>query len=287
MKPGFGVGMAAALALLFACHGSDDDGGGAAPSSDGPGTTRANGASLDELLGLLCDRLRSCCAQSGSPAEGFDDCESDAADDELFAAIRGGTAVLVDPGYSACIAQLRAASCDSTDNTDACGSFFQGTIAPGGACMDAVECERGSTPVVCLRAGGVGSEQPGVCRALRRAGAGEACVFSSYASAFGASVTFMESESSLTLAYCEVLSDGLFCSPAEHVCKPLVGEGEACEGQLCELDLYCDQTCKRRKPEGSACTDSEECATPALLCIDGQCAPPQAAFPRVCTGGLG
>ena len=71
--------------------------------------------------------------------------------------------------------------------TDACTHFFRGTVAPGGACNDAVECASTTEPVVCLRAGSLNDDQPGVCRVMRRASAGEPCIVTTNERSYGAS----------------------------------------------------------------------------------------------------
>jgi hypothetical protein len=72
-----------------------------------------------------------------------------------------------------------------------------------------------------------------------------------------------------TSGYCEGES-GLFDEEILGVCRPLPGEGEACE-DACEDGFWCDfgmegETCVPVQPDGAECFDDDECRSGS--CVD-------------------
>jgi len=256
-------------------------------SAGGPAGT-GSAEDIDSLIDATCDWARTCCQRAGLPPEPLVDCEAQSeAQNDLYGAIRSGKAQLLEPEYSECVAAVRsiASTCQLGGvMTDACTHFFRGTIAPGGACNDAVECASTTEPVVCLRAGSLNDDQPGVCRVMRRASAGEPCIVTTNERSYGTSYGTNRSEAQLGLAYCDQ-GDGLYCSFPEDVCKVAVGEGGACDGLQCAPGLYCDDiACQRTKELGEACTSSSECIGNGFICTDGACARVTVQDTELCEG---
>jgi hypothetical protein len=276
----------------MSCQGS---GGGGDGDGDGPregGGNAPTQAQVDDFFGATCDYYRRCCAEDGMSVEPLADCEIEASGDTEFRELlRRGALRWVEPALSQCLTALRSAPCTGGYGSmpiEPCVTLFTGWVPNGGACVDGIECARaGDLFSVCLRADNIPDDQPGVCRPLVRAQLGDACI-----TAFnGPSASFStpQSEANLTLGYCDLEHDGLFCDRTDGTCHALLTEGAACGAVPCRIELYCDsadRTCKRRVPPGGPCTTEDECDFTAFACTDGTCQQPTIVDADVCSGDL-
>lgn len=181
---------------------------------------------------------------------------------------------------NACSAALQALGCQGIFAgpqfelvLDSCRDALVGTVAPGGACGDDAECQRGS---FCDQSGGV---CPYTCRSYSQLG--EACAFP---------------------ARC---APGLYCdrSAAPDLCQqwsPASAVNGPCgtPGTYCDEGLYCPflgNTCALRKGLGQTCAGAtsfllSDCQV-GLFCVQGACrVPKQPGSPCVpgdleCVGG--
>jgi hypothetical protein len=280
-----------ALLVVMSCRGSDgaSDGGGAT-SGGGNAPTQAQ---IDDFFGVTCDHYRRCCAEGGLSIESLADCEVKVSQSsELGELLRRGALHWVEPAFSQCLTALRDAPCTGgygAESNESCVALFTGSVPNGGACIDGLECARaGELFSVCLRADGIPEDQPGVCRPLVRARLGDVCI-----TAFNGSGSFSLStpqpEASLSLGYCNLEDDGLFCDRTDGTCHALLNEGAACGPVPCRIDLYCDpagRICKPRMPPGGPCTTEDECVLTAFSCKDGTCQQPTIVDSEVCSGDL-
>jgi len=268
--------IAAGAFLLVLCSGCKGSGGGA----DANG-----GGDVGELVAISCDRARRCCAEEGLSTTPLDQCEVETVEQsDFYKAIDRGTVVLVEPAFSECLEVARASAnvCDlSATVNSACLSVTRGTVAAGGVCYDAVECASDGDPVACLSSTDISADAPGVCRAMVRGRVGDECAFSTNELYYG--VTYSTPEPDPNLVFCDA-ADGLYCAFPGAACTVFAAEGAPCtDREGCAPGLYCETTCKPRKPAGTACTGSEECAQ-LTLCKDGTCAHVSFADTEICEG---
>jgi hypothetical protein len=292
MLDGMWIGRLSAVLFVMSCGGSGggDTDGGVATSGGGNAPTQAQ---IDDFFGVTCDYYRRCCTEGGMSIEPLDDCESKTSQStELGELLRRGALRWVEPAFSQCLTALRTAPCSvgyGSMPIEACVTIFSGSVPNGGTCIDGLECARaGDLFSVCLRADGIPEDQPGVCRPLVRAQLGDGCVIA-FNGPGSLSLSTPQSEATLSLGYCDLEDDGLFCDRTDATCHALLTEGAACGAVPCRIDLYCDpadRTCKRRMPAGGPCTTEDECELTAFSCKNGTCQQPTIVDSEVCAGDL-
>ncbi len=254
-------GLLAACASFGGC-GKTGDGTGAVELSDLPAA----------LANLLCGSLGGCCKASSFAFEEAECRRVQTAnfDDELTG---------LDPAkvhYDAeaasdCLAALRSnIQCgrvnDSSANA-ACNRVFTGTVGPGQACTDSMECARpaggsvycepaaeGSTAEVCT---------PSAGSAAVHGKAGQACNGSCEddSCSIGVATGPGDTATPVALAVC-YQNEGLYCGPT-GTCEALLGLGQNCSDfSACTTDLFCDfstSVCTAPRELGAPCQGSDEC----------------------------
>jgi len=264
------------LTALFACQRSGDrdaDGGGGPSESSGRSPTAAD---FIELGQASCGLFERCCQEMGMSARAAQCSAPENQDVDLSALMTRDTLKVNEAVLRECLAMLRSSTCRGLQ-TDTCARAFEGTVAPGGACVSPSECADLGGPKHCVRFDSRPAEQPGVCVIFTEGAIGDACATSSAPNGGGTINTFQTAAQQPT-AYCNV-DDGLYCARPESVCRQRAGEGATCDSDqtfACQPGLYCDRasspsTCKPQKPAGSACTDSRECQLTDYLCKEGTC----------------
>lgn len=280
-------------------HGSSAGGGAAATGPE------SLDAFCEDYAQMSCEAAQRCgCFEAGA----FGACLAQAQGDCLEWLLPARAAGRIDYDRAQggqCLAQLEAVYADCvvgwTEQAGACQDMLVGTVPENGACVAEEEC---AGELLCL---------DGKCLALP--GDGLACheQFGCAMDAFCGDDKICHTRRALGEQCpdgwdaCEV---GLYCEPASHTCRPLLGAGASCAGAewACEPDLYCKsagKTCAPYAAEGQSCADSEMCQPPwycgddkvcrARLpadapcttgdqcksgsCVDGHCEP---AAPGVC-----
>lgn len=281
VRLGYGV----AVLLSVGCHdggGDGYDGGPYLVPTGGGGGSMATQRQLTDLIHASCEYYRRCCQESGLSLEPLADCEMRELETSDADAIARNTIRFVEPAFSQCLNAIRSTGCTELETHLECLAAFQGSVASGGTCFQTAECTRGNQPVTCVRAQDAADDEPGTCRTLRSAGAGEPCLFTIQA---GPNTTLLVQEADLSspLAYCDPAA-GLTCDPVESVCTQVRTLGEPCAND-CERELYCDGTCKTPKPDGSPCVsnDFDECG-PGAWCNEGVCRKFTVVDTEVCEG---
>jgi hypothetical protein len=187
-----------------------------------------------------------------------------------------GAVIPDDAAIAACTAALEQTTSDCVAPAS-CRSLWKGTREIGQPCIQAVECNAGAAPAVCLFVYSADGAAPssGICQAATR-GAGAGACQGSCSPGTDCSVTVVTPEPSPSLALC-YSDDGLFCDSSTQQCAPIVASGADCGGvdEACGPTGYCDSTCTARKAAGQACTFSSECsARDGLVCVSGTCNAP-------------
>jgi hypothetical protein len=173
-----------------------------------------------------------------------------------------------DPDRGAeCVARLEAAaaSCElseaEAEQIDRACFVFRGTLPPGEACLDVLECAvPDGARVACVRGSPIATAATGTCTVLLRGVQGDLC--DPFADA-GA------------LRFCDP-TDGLFCG-ASGVCEARRAQGAECVAgsdlpDVCADGLYCGEEakCVRRQGNGSDCLSRAECLSGT--CDEDHCA---------------
>jgi hypothetical protein len=235
----------ASAAAWIACGGQEQH----APPYSGP-PEDAPSLPFDDFCAqyaqVACDFVGRCC--SGIPVP--NNCASYGPQlcDDLRKAEPTGKSY--DPVAGAvCVAAMREASgCTGAalvGGSDAfgyaaCSVLFNGGVAPGGACTNAV----------------------GDCAYVRHAVTscvGGVCV----------AKPIVESGASCASAICDV---DLVCATSSSTCIPAATEGQSCASTTCRHDLFCDtttKTCAALLADGAACMSSLSCAS--SVCSSGKC----------------
>jgi hypothetical protein len=165
---------------------------------------------------------------------------------------------------------------------EACRNVFVGTREVGDSCSGGYDCYRPDTQVSCLFA--TGSDEEGVCRALKRAELDEPCDFFCRAGENCSGSTYGATE---PVSFC-FEDDGLFCEWFEEgsVCRPVLAVGASCADaesfDACGSRARCDGgTCVASQDKGEPC--SQSCLS-RYTCRDGICADPTWARDDYCAG---
>lgn len=244
------------------CPAGETCGGGGIPNFCGLSSTVDAATACAAIQTSSVQILTRCLGILADVAESFLSASSCT---DVVAAVNGGSVQYDATQASACINTFTGLSCDSYSSMDdACGSVFTGTVAPGGACNDSVECagqgstcdERSGCPGSCIAAVGLNGDCSAVgCRA------GLTCQSRSGTSTCQAPVPAGQS---CTYAPCvsgtKCLSDG----NGGLVCRTLPGPGQSCAQTLmCAAGCYCNSTqiCSAKQTSGS-CSNSGQCALP-------------------------
>jgi hypothetical protein len=236
---------------------------------DGGGTGGSSGASLDEVCGVLPERIcasrQPCCEEAGF---GYDEAacvaeETDKCRDNVDAVRAGDLAYdpstidacidLADEINERCYLPVTESLALLDEAFDACSNVFRGDKEEGDPCTLAAECavpENGTAGC---------SEETNLCVQLRIRDEGESCNF----------------------ADADFCADGLYCDMpmpmTTGTCQPSIDLGDDCDpiadAVACGLGAYCEAdtgTCTEAKPGGATCTFAIECES--LQCGGGTCA---------------
>lgn len=273
--------VALTLALLGAC--SDDE-------MEGPMSSAADEAMLEEFVAASCDRIRGCCEAEGHSTEALDDCGSTFFPPPATpTAFSEGRVTIDAQEFDRCITELRAPAtrCEQL-SFESCVRFLEGRVPEGGSCLRGYECALGPEHVACLGVHGDMNEEPGTCAMLARAAEGEPCILSSrdawYPTTLIAEASVLDGRAH---AYCD-FRDNLYCKYPDTTCQRIRTVGETCnDWQACELALYCDGTCKPRKTVGETCVgmDPFECGD-AMACISSVCSELSFGSIGICESGF-
>lgn len=249
--------------------------------SGGSGSTTA-GNTCSNYASALRDRSARCGTESASP-------EQEATAIAQLTALC--TNALNAPGnglpasaIDACANELRT-TCDPVSGCDALRTAT-GTLPDGAACGSDAQCQGGE----CSKPSGSGG--CGKCTQRIPIGgactSGSACAYPSTCASKGTSRVCAEPLGEGEVCYdpkapasspadCAV---GLRCNPSNNTSSPTTcakrgGSGATCQSLIdCQDGLACvGGKCAPRLPNGSACTNTNECAAGA--CVNGKCTPYQ------------
>jgi hypothetical protein len=231
--------------LLFGGCSGDSKGDGPAATTDPSAPT------ADEFPArfgqIFCSTASRCCTFSGGSQ--IDQCEaSEEAEQQVDAArARQGGAVFDAQAAADCLNRLEAARCE-IDAVSLLRSLlpscdvWRGTVAPGGSCDSAIDCQEVAADV---SVGCIG----GACQTVQRLPRGSACNAAS------------------SSAICDPLLDQ--CDD-EQRCAALPGPADACSTE-CSFEATCDgSVCRALLSAQSDCTEGNECESD--LCVEGRCA---------------
>lgn len=261
--------IAGALAFAPGCGPGDETG------EDPPeltGSSSEERAFADGFVAAFCDGLGSCCSTRMRP---FDraSCETSVRG-LLEARAAMSENVRFDSAAAAqCLRNVRAAlpTCAGVER-EPCNRIYAGTVATGAPCQRDAECAPvAGSDTYCLQ----------VCKAARRAAAGEACVRTCRSEDDcgllpGEPPADLMSRTTWGECFTE---DGLACVGGTCVRAP--GAGAAClANAICDRGFDCtNQTCVALPAIGAACIG--DCAPGAYCSLAGVCAA-QAAIGAAC-----
>jgi hypothetical protein len=265
---------------------SANQGGSASQSGSGGRAGSGAAGTHGDFVAAFCGAARSCCELDGIDATGLQDCEAEAERQfDVLEAVARGT-VVVTTELASCVAGLEelAEVCvfDATA-LSVCNSAFNGTVAPGGACVDALDCEQDDDAVTCIRLQSSDDAADGTCRRLTPAALGEPCMAT--VGELPYRLTYTTEGVEPPLAYCAMASS-LYCSFETGTCQEQGGVGTPCTTrQACRAGLVCAETCRAPKQLGESCEGTAECG-PSASCVAGQCERGRFASPQLCGGDL-
>jgi hypothetical protein len=214
---------------------------------------------MESYVSAFCEALAPCCAaipfDAGTCAQYlglFVVGEASMADEKLF--------TFHEDRAAQCLADIRSMGVCTGDDPPSCNLVTEGTLAPGAACNASAEC---------MPAGG----QPGNCEADID-GKGGHCNFPATPALQGAACND-DCPADFSPCYGDVASTMCFEETGLHceggTCQPIPGIGAACSGFDCVATAYCSGgSCVARTGAGTACVDSESCAT-GTYCAGGVC----------------
>jgi hypothetical protein len=309
----------ALVGLLFglvtgAC--SSGEGSGAQGSTCG---TSASGPAiqierlLDAVADAFCDSIARCCPGYDSAG-----CKAEykAGAQPIVEQVRSGVVKYDAAAAGNCVAALK--SCLSSCSFDvlssdvaSCEQAVQGTVREGGPCSSSAECyEPSGTDATCDRSGG---STTGVCtvkvpppkgtlgtpcgRTCEKEGAATWCYGSSgspgTADCYRNEGLYCDDESGTCAALIPVGTTGCgydakacqtgYCQ--SDTCHPFKTAGSECSYGQCDSTTYCntaERVCAPRKPDGSACESSTECASDRCDYDSKTCRPTGATGQNFC-----
>ncbi len=259
------------LILAALCSGGSCD--------DGANTTNSQSSGAADVLtqsefvaafqALACKNLEKCCSEAKLD---FDTSRCST----IFADAGQGTdsSKFNSTHGEQCLAEMQAkASCGTTNNAPTCSLAYKGTLSPGDACTQSLDCAKPT--------GGDANCDPlrGVCVVGIRGNAYDECQQSCEQTANGSVFCVWGPASNgyadgTRITNC-FANDGLLCGNTSQ-CVPLGTTGETCSDDSgCSRELYCSANggyvCQPKRNIGQSCVEYQMPCIATAYCSAGTC----------------